>query len=75
LAHDPVILSSFTGNFQGKEIRPGKSGDTVNLGTVNRGFTVALLYSSIIIASAYPLALPNGLDSFQHDFNIKIIEH
>ena len=26
--------------FRGKEIRPGKSGDTVNRGTVNRGFTV-----------------------------------
>ena len=42
LAHDPAILSNFTGKFWGKEIRPGKSGDTVNRGTVNRGFTVLL---------------------------------
>jgi hypothetical protein len=27
-------------NFRGKEIKPGKSGDTVNRGTVNRGLTV-----------------------------------
>jgi hypothetical protein len=46
LAHDPVILSNFTGKFWGKEIRPGKSGDTVNRGTVNRGFTVIRLSRS-----------------------------
>ena len=49
LAHDPVIQSNFTGKFREKEIRPGKSGDTVNRGTVNRGFTV---YISIFV---YPV--------------------
>jgi hypothetical protein len=28
--------------FRGKEIRPGNSGETVNRGTVNQGFTVVI---------------------------------
>ena len=48
--------------FRGKEIRPGKSGDTVNRGTVNRGFTVVegLKNKQTSVMSVIPYSAKEG---------------
>ena len=45
-------LGNLLEKIWGKGIRPGKSGDTVNRGTVNRGFTV---YQFFKVSNNYEL--------------------